>query len=273
MQEYQAVYNSLAIPVEVIECALGRTQIPIIGWESPANWYGFPPALIPIASNGSGPNYFGIWKHWFSDRKPSYVIMYVGSGRMVVEVARNADQFFSYIAMTALGIDDGIESQLEQFASKVGIPNLSEHNSVSLKSGDRPQGFASLLQFRSDVPLNSIRDAIDYTGDFPTSGFSDPRQRWANACSFEMSSEFWKKSLSQVELPRWLTSESKQNVFYDFFSIGDLRSAWLTLNSTGWSIAAAKTALFELVRVANDPNLEALADAWSKVANPSAGGY
>jgi hypothetical protein len=273
MNEYRAAYQSLKSPAEVTDCALGLTPIPIVGWISPASWYGFPPALVPIASNGSGPNYLGVWKHWFSERNPSYVMMYVDSGRMVVEIARTAGQFFCYLAMTALSVDDGIGPLLEQWAARVGIRNLPELDSVSLKTGDDPKGFSSLPQFQADPPLNSVLDAGVYTGDFPIGRYSDRRQRWKNACSFELPQEFVASWPDHITLPRWLSSENKEEVFYDMVATGDLRAAWLTLNSTGWKIERAKSALRDLVRLANNPHLETVAEAWCTIASSSAGGY
>ncbi len=64
MDAYRKVYDAVGLDQRLIDCALGKISLPVIGWET-AQWYGFPPALIPIWSTGSRPTYLGLWKHWF----------------------------------------------------------------------------------------------------------------------------------------------------------------------------------------------------------------
>ena len=102
MEAYVQVYDFLKIRPAIVDCALGHIDPPIITMEAPAGWYGFPPALVPIWSEGSGPNYIGIWKHWFTERPWSFVQMYVGADRKTIEIARTQEQLLSVIAMMAI---------------------------------------------------------------------------------------------------------------------------------------------------------------------------
>lgn len=273
MHQYKSVYRSLGLPEALIDCALGHIQIPIIGWVAPSMSYGFPPALIPIASNGSGPNYLGYWKHWFSNRAPTFVKMYVGSGRIVVEIARTPAQFFCYLAMTAIAVDDGITPAVEEFADAVGITNLLELDSVSLKTGDNPLGFAVLPQFAIDLPVSCVSDFSQYTGDFPTGLFGDSYEWWHDSCAFEITREIFADWPKEVSQPQWIIPGNKIAVFDDFLGKGDLHGAWMTLNSSGWSIPEANTSLKKLADAANDPEFMRLASAWSSVADPLCGSY
>src|SRR4051794_2545699 len=80
-------------------CASGEAGVPLPNYNAPAEWHGFPPALVPIWSDGSGPSYLGLWKHWFSARPISCVRQYVGLGHLTVEIARTEEQFFAYVAI------------------------------------------------------------------------------------------------------------------------------------------------------------------------------
>jgi hypothetical protein len=272
MREYESVYRLLGLPASVINCALGRITIPIVGWDAPADWRAFPPALIPLASDRSMPSCLGYWNHWFSVRHATFVELHRDSG-LVLEIARTPEQLFCYLAITAMGVDDGITPALQGFADVVGIDNLPEIDAVSLKTGDNPLGFCALPQFAADLPLNSVKDARYYAGDFPTGLFAGSREWWHDCCSFEVSMETSTAWPDAVPRPRWMLPGPKARIFDDFYSQGDYRSAWLTLNSSGWPILEAKAALSRLAAAANDPVLTALASAWFAVADPSAGGY
>lgn len=151
MRLYKNVLESLNLCREMVACAMGDICSPIVGLESPSSWYGFPPALVPIWSDGSSPYYFGYWKHWFIDREPCFVQMYIDSGRMVVEVARTEEQLFSVIAMMAIGIDDGVSGALKRFFREIGYSGLAEISAVSLESGDDPKGFPNLMLLNFDA--------------------------------------------------------------------------------------------------------------------------
>lgn len=66
--DFDSLVRALGLPSTVADCAAGRIRLPLGAMRSPAEWYGFPPVLIPIWRDGSGPNYIGVWKHWFTDR-------------------------------------------------------------------------------------------------------------------------------------------------------------------------------------------------------------
>lgn len=275
MKAYASVYESLGLPSELIDCAMGRIPSPVVGLESPAQWYGYPPALIPIWSDGSRPTYIGCWKHWFVERPSTFVKMYVASGRLTVEIARDADQLLCIVAMMAISVADGVEPELEGFARRVGIANLQEIDEVSLQSGDDPKGFVNLEQFKASVPLESVATKADYDGDFALSDLAANTDWLSRSCSFELSENVQSELKSvDVTLPAWLgESEDKRQVFDSFLADGDLASAWLTLNSHGWSIEAARSGIQDLERVARDRQFTELADAWLQVADVGAGSY
>ena len=92
--------------------------------------------------------------HWFVEREPCFVKMFVSSDRMTTEIARTPSQLFGVIAMMAISLNDEVTLDLEQFAARVGLESLSELDAVSLKTGDDPKGFPKAELFRTLTPLD-----------------------------------------------------------------------------------------------------------------------
>jgi hypothetical protein len=240
---------------------------------SPAEWFSFPPALCPVWSDGSLPLYLGYWKHWFTSRPASFVSMYVGSGRKVYEIARTPEQFFCHAIMSAIIIHDRVTPAIERFASAVGIENLSEIDEVSSKTGDDPHGYAAISQFKNDLPLASVADVRRYSGSFPSGVFSGSHEWWEESCAFEVPDESLESWPTTITKPRWFEPGDRTVDFERFLRAGDFHSAWLTLNSPGWSIPGAKAAITQLASSANDDDFSLLATAWTSVAEEGSGGY
>lgn len=274
MIEYREVSEMLDLPRSISRCIEGQIQAPVVDLEAPASWYGFPPALIPIWSEGSSPSYIGYWKHWFVDREPCFVQMHVEAKRLTTEIARTAEQLFCYVALTSIAAQDGVGAELERFAREVSIDNLDELDSIALESGDNPHGLAKLRQFEDKTPLNSVRALNEYTGTFPTGDFSGQRAWWSDCCSCELSREVLASWPSAIPRPNWLVEGiEKRLLFREYLKRGDLARAWLTLNSNGWSIADARVALGDLSDAAHNPAFATLAATWLLVADDNVGGY
>jgi hypothetical protein len=265
--------ETLGLPDALVACADESIGTPICTLQAPAEWYGFPPALIPIWSDGSWPIYIGYWKHWFVDREPTFVKMYVGSDRMTVEIARTPAQLMGVLAMMSMSLEEGVTPELEQFAKAVGLDCLEALDAQSLKSGDDPKGFANVEPFKTLTPLASISDGANrYTGNFPNP--SDPTPNWwESSCYFEVVDKHMPVPKG-VELPAWFDPErEKKPLFEDFMQAGRLDCAWLTLNSTGWSIADARQALVVLQERADDKAFDAVVAYWLSIADLDAGAY
>lgn len=275
MISYMKVLEGLSLPPVINECIAGAISPPLATFKAPAEWYGFPPALIPIWSDGSRPTYIGLWKHWFVDREPSFVKMYVSSNRLTIEVARTVEQLFALIAMMSISERDGVEPDLVIFAGKVGLKNLEQINSVSLVSGDDARGFSMIDQFKNETPMESVKLMGDYNGDFPGAGFDRANPWWEKSCSFEISMDLLSTWPIDLTKPAWIESgtSSKFDLFRSYLDDNNVRNAWLTLNSSGWSIRDAKMAISELELKAKNKQFTLLADAWLSIADEGAGGY
>jgi hypothetical protein len=270
---YAELFRGLGLPDSLIDCTMGRITLPIASMVSPAEWFGFPPALCPVWSDASLPFYLGYWKHWCTSRAATFVTMYVRSGRKVREIARTPDQFLCHAVMTAICVHDQVTPAIKRFASAVGIVNLSEIDKVSKNTGDDPLGYSAISQFKKELPLASVTDVSQYTGEFPTGDFSGSREWWERSCAFEVPDEVLSSWPRDVTKPPWFQAESKAKEFDRLLGAGNYHGAWLTLNSPGWTIAGAKGALARLASAGRDPSLSVLAKAWNSVAQESSGGY
>ena len=162
MKNYENVYHVLGLPPVALDVALGKIPLPLADASAPYSVYGFPPALIPMYSESSGPLYCGFWKHHFAERASTIVSLSVEAGYRAREIARNVDQLFAHIVLVAIGVHDGISPEIERFAAGVGIRDLA--------ACARPAGFSGTLVaiggigFDEAASIGSIVDAAAVIG-------------------------------------------------------------------------------------------------------------
>ena len=167
---------------------------------------------------------------------------------------------------------EGVTPELEDFASAVGIQNLSEID-ASLRTGGDRHGYMALSQFQQNVPLESMRDASKYTGSFPSGSFAEGNAWWEAACISEVEDEVLEAWPASISKPRWFESGDRIQQFDRFLGQGDLQGAWFALNSPSWSVADAKGAIDRLAVAAKDPLFSLLATAWTAAAGDDDYGY
>lgn len=268
MNEYKDIASDMGFP-QLARCISQELPCPLAYCDVPPRWYGFPPALIPVWSQSL--LYFGIWKHWFLDREPSIVKMYISGDGNVSEIARTEDQFFAHVAMLAIVEEDGVTASIKNYARLTGLNNLSEIDEMTLTYDDDPKGLLALPQFIRQPQHASIGEDMAYDGEFPIAG----RIKGNSLCDFDFPVQELTANRTGTDiLPRWLRSEeSKSELFYAHLHAGNLGAAWLSLNSRGWSIDSARKALIQLKDAADDEAFGRLAHAWLSIADTSVGGY
>jgi len=269
--EYEILLRRLGLSATVVDCATGSLRLPLSAVSYPPPWYGYPPALIPLWSEGY--IYIGIWKHWFTKRPLSFVKVYVRDGHTIVEIARTPEQFFCYATISAIVTHDGIRPETERFAQATGVINLAEIDAVSINTGDEPHGFMAIRQFQTDTPLASVTEVRRYDGWFPRQDFSTAIPWWEHCCSLEVSDEVQTRWPGTVSIPPWLASRPTPHMFQHFLRTGQYRSAWLTLNSAGWSLSEAQTAISQLATAGEDSAFSTLAAAWLAASDGQNGAY
>ena len=192
MTTYHKVLASLGMDDAVMQCASGRIPLPLEGIELPPYWYGFPPALIPLWSGSAGPEYIGIWKHWFIKNEPTYVNMLVDADRLTIEIARTAEQFLYSTIIAAIVEQDGINPEIELFSQRVGVDNLAEIDALTLVGGDNPAGFYQLSPFKEKLPHGCLRESDVYDGGFPFVNSAGALAGVMTSSEFEFDSVAWR---------------------------------------------------------------------------------
>jgi hypothetical protein len=215
MNSYGKLLERLDTSPAIRSCQDASIKVPLANLRSPFDWYGFPPALIPIWSDGSLPAYFGLWKHWFIDRRLTYVQMSIEQKHRVVEIARTDAQFFCYAAVLAITVHDGVTQSIADFANKTGVMNLDEIDAVTMETGDDPKGLTSLPQFAAEIPLESVKNIDDYDGDFPSGHVIRSLAGAERTCSFEFTERSLRNWPINVEEPAWLARQDPLKVLFD----------------------------------------------------------
>jgi len=232
---------------------------------------GFPPALIPIWVRPNGLEFFGYWKHFFTDRNVSVVSCAAEDDFRVFEIGRNFEQYLDYECIRQLSNFGGISETLKRFAESADI-ELGPLDAISAETGDDPSALLQNSLFSEDPPLTMAAGQLDrYRGDFPCS--RTPSDFLRNTCTLEYEKQRLAELARMTESPPWFRHRDLPSLFRDLVQEGDFLGAWMTLNSSGWKIDEARQALSSLAEVKNDSDLSLLAEAWCSESHDVVPGY
>jgi hypothetical protein len=266
---YADVARALSLPAMAQSIADGKADVLLPGTVAPAELYGFPPALIPLWSEGSGPNYVGYWAHWFAPRRPTFVVVHVEGGYRPIEVARTFRQLALRLLLGHICLADGVTARVRQVAERLGVSeDVEVIDQISQSTGDDPSGLLAHPAFRVDPPLQSVPKVDLYQGDFPSS-----TKTLRQAAGLELSADLEKAAQASNDSPPWLKERNRSHLFESLLDAGRLGDAWLCLNSPGWRFADVKRALSAMARQAASQEFGLLASAWSALPQERYGGY
>lgn len=273
MKHYEKVYRALGLPSIALDVALGNVPLPFADCTAPYLLYGFPPALIPIYSDSSGPGYHGFWKHHLVRRATTLVWLSVEAGYRAREVARTVEQLFTKMVVLGIGIFDGLTPEIERFAAGVGIHDLAEIDRLTMNVGDNAAQLRVRPPFDRHLPLDSVEDPREYDGDFPNPAMLERGDDLRRVCVLEVDRELQARIAARPDAPPWFTTRDQPATCRALLDAGDLAGAWMSLNSPGWRFADAKLALRALADRADDAALSVIAEAWIAERHEHAGGY
>lgn len=257
----EEILNKLNINQEFSKVILGDVDIPYNHDEYnnvKDYWYSHPPSLIPIFL-GNRAFYYGILKHFFIDRKLTFVEFSLESG-FFSEKLRSDLQFITKLILEMIMIKEDLTSSIIDFAKKV---SFSEYNKVfefAEKYGDNPEDFDKLIFFEKDLPLYYCKNLNLYNGDFPSSPSILNNSMLHKCCSYEIANE---NLLNSSQLPKWLDKNAnKIELFNIYLQENDLSSAWLTLNSSGWLLKDVVKSLEILNTMTSDNLFHLVSNNW-----------
>lgn len=272
MDEYAGLFQFLNLPDVALETALGTLNFP----DTDADFFNFGvflPAMLPLWST-EDPSYVGYWKHWFSPRHLTIIQTYIEENLLAREIACDFDQLARVAAQTVLNNEGSISPEVRDLAARTGIgdPELQQINQIA-RTTDKQEGLLALAAFAQNPPLACFADGQGYPGDFPRDGMTLTPQSVRDVCTFEAGEQLRQQIAALPFAPPWFTTSDQSPVFGGLLQQGDHAGAWMSLNSSGWVVADAKTALRRLADQTREPGLDLLADAWSAQPHEEQGTY
>jgi hypothetical protein len=258
-----------------IEIAVGKIKMPLRVVRTPFEFYGFPPALVPIWTDSSGPSYVGYWKHWFIPRKPTIVESSVEDGFRVSEYARSIKQAAYIVAAQYIVINGSVDDELLQFAYAVGLDHIRQLAKIVEVHGEELSALQQLPEFGSNRSITgSSSDLIPHNGALPHEGMEISPATLRTVCALELTADFQEQLHSEPDVPAWLVATDQAPVFSRCLEQDDLRAAWLSLNSTGWTFPEARNAMQTLAERSHDPQFAEFAKIWLSCPHEAVcGGY
>lgn len=265
IENYTVLFKSLNLSDAAISCLTGNLILPRENvLAAPFKIYGFPPALLPVWSNGDFYDYEGFWLHWFLNREITFVTYYSEITK-VTETARDFGQICRIQLANIIGAmsDDEVlnmPDDITNFAKDVGIHDLDELILLARNVAESPDNLVKSEYFSNRAPIDFIFGDDIYTGSFPDirSGFNVLDLNLF--CSIEFDSELL--SNNEAEFPARYTQSQVQAAFYNALESNDLSAAWLSLNSRGWKGDEAIDGIVALEKIADNPDFSLLVKAW-----------
>jgi hypothetical protein len=152
MNEFYARFLETAhVPGSLRSLATAATKMPSSLWSPPSGVFGFPPALTPILQ-GTGPCYYGYWRHWFISRPPTYVEAFSGQPFTVSEFARTDQQFAIRLVLNLIEMSGSGSDAIEEFAAKIGTFNYDALLLHWELYGESESKLDKLPQFAEQMP-------------------------------------------------------------------------------------------------------------------------
>ena len=257
-------------PVAALDCPTWLRQLrqgayltrTFSGDAMPAVWYGCPPGLIPLTSNGSALLYRGIWVCWFRPGHPrSYVMSDIEDACRLREIAITDAQFAAWMIIQAIVCNDDVTDEAIRFHADTRPLDLERLDEHTMAHGDGWEGLTALPLFQNPRP-NAVGTRSEATGGVLHPQHTAPA-RFRDACWFELSEEQQRIALDHPDAAPWLRRDAPvARLFDDYLSSGRQAEAWATLNSTGWSLPDARAAAERLAAATDRPLLTLQLRAW-----------
>ena len=261
MQHLREIFKRLNLNDKLLELVNGNIDIPYLDrFNQPDGyWYPHPPGLIPVFL-GYGASYYGLLHHFFFDREKTFVDYSLERGYML-EYARNANQFFTQMVLDMDMVAEGLNDRILKFCEDIAFKEFKQVDEFADEYGDAKDDFEKLVHLKSDTPLSYVKSLASYNGDYPASTKLFNAGQIFNCCTFEIAESWYLNNID--DLPEWFRKEIPQaELFESYLENNDLKSAWLTLNSSGWKLKDVAEGLKTLMTKTHDPLFHLIAVNW-----------
>ena len=261
MQHLEEIFQRLNLNDQLLAMVNGQIDIPYLDrFNQPDGyWYPHPPAMVPVFL-GYGASYYGLLHHFFFEREKTFVEYSLERGYML-EYARNANQFFAQMVLDMDIVADGLNDRILKFCEDIAFKEFKQVDDFADQYGDITDDYDKLVHLTNDTPLTYVQSLASYNGDYPASIKLFNARQISNCCTYEIDESWYMNNIDQ--LPRWFKKEIPQDeLFRDYLDNDDLKSAWLTLNSSGWKLKDVAEGLNILTRKTDDPLFHLVAANW-----------
>lgn len=213
----------------------------------------------------------GLVYSWgLSVRDAYYYAAWQESGN-VCEVAREPEQFmFAWIKDNY--VQDSKISEMSQLLGFPDVMSVIEHYRHDCT-------FKEIPEMQRARPLTLLRDdelEEEYDGMAPCFKNLTPEsvREWTVP---ETNSEAFHRATEETLLPAvlksgfappWFLTEDQQTLFYKLLRSGDHQGAWMSLNSSQWTMEDARRAILELAKEVERPLFKEFAKAWVALPFP-----
>lgn len=260
MQHLQEIFRHLNLNDNLLKMVNGDIDIPYLDrFNNTGYSYPHPPALVPIFL-GHGAFYYGLLNHFFFKREKILVEYSLEWGYML-EYARNSDQFFAQVVLDMDMVAEGLNDKILKFCEDVEFKEFKQVDEFADSYGNITKDYNKLVHLINNTPLTYVQSLELYNGDYPSSERLFNPAQISNCCTFEIANVSYLDKIHN--LPRWFKKEIPQNELFNIYlENNDLKSAWLTLNSTGWKLKDVVEGLSILITKTDDPLFHLVATNW-----------
>jgi len=232
-------------------------------------YIGYAPAKIVISDSFVIND--GVFCTWGFAKRDAYCYSSDNDDGTVCEIARNPDQFmYSWIQRNYID-----KECIREMAELLGFPDVML--AVEKYRGDHT--FQHIPEMQRSRPLTLVRDdekEEDYDGLAPCLKNLSPEsvREWTvpetNSRAFHRGTEetLLPAVLNSGFAPPWFLTEDQQTVFYKLLRAGDHQGAWMSLNSSQWTMEDARRAILELAKEVERPLFKEFARAWVALPFP-----
>ncbi len=261
MNYLNKILNKLDINSQLGKLIKAEVKIPYLDDYNNVNefWYPHPPCLLPIFL-GHGASYKGIVKHFFIEKKHTFV-EYELENNYFYEFARSEKQIFAQMILDMDMVMEGLNDEIIDFCNQINFEEYKKVDEFADEYGNISEHYNKLVYLETDTPIVYSQNLESYTGDYLSSEKIFNEESLGTSCSFEIVKKDFLEKADKV--PLWFKKElDKKTTFSNHIANNDLDKAWLTLNSTGWLLKDVAEGLELLKTKTNDELFHLVADNW-----------
>ena len=259
MMNYYEVVEKLDLDSLFVPIVSGTIELPFL-IEQTRSPYGFPPAMIPLWLEDI--DFVGFWHHWFTnDRIKSLVLQMPELDYVVIERARSIRQLviiYLYERLCSLGY---VDSLAHIISSAIGFQGVAKLFTIFTANGPGLEHLLVLEEFNKNPPQScTMSKNLNLT-----------KEQLMSFTSFDFNE--LERAQFGSNVPEWFLSNDMEGTFLEFLKKKDYKSAWMTLNSSGWEFTQAKIAILKLSEVAGCPRFKDFAESWASLPHEAYGSY